>query len=64
MIQLCEYQGIHGGLKKPVCQHVLCDPYNSYGDQALSSSLVLKMSNKEHFKDCEAMTEKKDSFTQ
>ena len=29
-----------------------------YGDQALSSSLVLKMSNKEDFKDFEAMTEK------
>ena len=28
------------------------------GDQALSSSLVLKMSNKEDFKDFKAMTEK------
>ena len=30
----------------------------TYGDQALSSSLVLQMSNKEDFKDFEAMTEK------
>ena len=39
-------------------QTCACDPYDLYGDQALSSSLVLKMSNKEDFKDFEAMTEK------
>ena len=33
-----------------------------YGDHALSSSLVLQMSNKEDFKDFEAMTEKTDFF--
>ena len=36
----------------------------TYGDQALSSSLVLQMSNKEDFKNFEAMTEKADFFTQ
>ena len=39
-------------------QTCACDPYNLHGDQALSSSLVLKMSNKEDVKDFEAMTEK------
>ena len=33
-----------------------------YGGQALSSSLVLQMSNKEDFKDFEAMTEKSGLF--
>ena len=33
-----------------------------YGDQALSLSLVLQMSNKEDFKDFEAMTEKNRLF--
>ena len=33
-----------------------------YGDQALGSSLILQMSNKEDFKDFEAMTEKKQTF--
>ena len=34
----------------------------THGDQALSSSLVLQMSNKEDFKDFEAMTETKQTF--
>ena len=34
-----------------------------HGDQALSSSLVLQMSNKEDFKDFEAMAEKKQTFS-
>ena len=33
-----------------------------YSDQALSSSLVLKMSKKEDFKGSEAMTERKQTF--
>ena len=33
-----------------------------YGDQASGSSLILQMSNKEDFKDFEAMTEKKQTF--
>ena len=41
-----------------------CDRYDSYGDQALSSILVLNMSNKEDFKDFKAMTEKTGIFTQ
>ena len=41
-----------------------CDPYALCGDQALSSSLVLKMSNKEDFKDFEAMTKNPHFLTQ
>ena len=40
-------------LKKLV---LTCDPYELYGDQALSSSFVLKMSNKAVFKDFKAIT--------
>ena len=43
---------------KTCSQTCPCDLCYSYGDQALSSSLVLQMSNKEDFKDFEAMTEK------
>ena len=60
-LQLCEDQGIHGKLKKPVCKCVF-SILDLHGDQASSSSLVLKMSNKEDFKDFEVMTEKKDTF--
>ena len=43
-----------GSLK--ICSQTrACDPYDFYENQALSSSL--KMSNKEGFKDFEAMTE-------
>ena len=43
-------------------QTCACNPYNLYGDNALKSSLVLKMSNKENLKDFEAMTEKNTLF--
>ena len=43
------------------CQQTCaCDPHDLNGEQALNSSLVLKMSNKENFKDFEAMTQKKN----
>ena len=58
-LQLCKHQGIRGKLKKTYSQTCACDPYDLNGDQALSSSLVLKM-KKEDFKDFESMTEKTD----
>ena len=47
-------------------KNVFADMYlrslDLYGNQALSSSLVLTMSSKEDFKDFEAMTEKNKVF--
>ena len=63
LLQLCEDHGIRGKLKKPVRKRAY-DPCDLYGDQALGSSLVLQMSNKEDFKDFEAMTEKNRLSTQ
>ena len=63
-LQLCEGQGIRGKLKKHVCKTCAFDPSDLYGDQVLSSSLVLKMSNKEDFNKFKAKTEEKDFFTQ
>ena len=48
---------------KTCSQTRACDPYDLYGDQALRSSLVLKMSNEEGFKDFEAKTEKNPAFS-
>ena len=45
-------------LKNLFTKTCACDSYDLYGDQALSSRLVLKMSKKEDFKDFEAMTDK------
>ena len=53
-----EFQGIRGKLKKPVRKHVLAILNDLYGDQVLSSSFVIEMSNKEDFKDFEAMIKK------
>ena len=61
-LQLCEDQGINGKLKNTCSQTRVCYPCDLYGDQALSSSLALKMSNKEDFKDFKAMTGKTDFF--
>ena len=47
---------------KTYSQICACDPNDLYGDQALSSSLLLKMSNKEDFKEFEPMKEKKHTF--
>ena len=47
----------HGGSPSPPLEKTL------YGDQALSSSLVLKMLNKEEIKDFEALTEKTQTFS-
>ena len=47
---------------KTCSQTCACDHYELYGDKALSLSLVLKMSNKDNFKDFEAMTEKSRRF--
>ena len=46
--------------KKTYSQTCACDPCDLYGDQALSSRLILQMSNKEDFKNFEAMTEETD----
>ena len=61
-LQLCEDQGIHGKLKNTCSQTYACDPYHLYGDQALRSILVLKMSYNKDFKDFQAMKEKKADF--
>ena len=56
-LRLCEDQDICGKLKRPVSKHVLAI-FTTLRDQALSSSFILKMSNKEDFKDFKAVTEK------
>ena len=56
-LQICEDQDICGKLKRPGSLTCAYDPYDLYGDQALSSSLVLKVSNKAIFKDFKSMTE-------
>ena len=59
-LELCEDQGIHEKVKN-LFVTCACDLiYDLYGDQALSSSLALKMSNKEDFKDFEVMAENTD----
>ena len=44
-------------------QAYACDPCDLSRGQAISSSLVLQMLNKEDFKDFEAKTEKKTDFS-
>ena len=62
-LQLYQDQGIRGKFKKPVRKRA-CNPYDLYGDQALSSSLILKMSDTRDFIDFKAMTEETHFLTQ
>ena len=41
-LQLCEYQGIPGKLRKRVCKPCACDTYDLYEDQALYKQFSVK----------------------